>query len=245
MADRALLLDLGGTVFRSGSEMLGRYGECEPGVRAVVARRGPLGPERDELWEAMLREEVTEREYWSRRCAEIGAALGRNWPIQEFMRTLYALDDDLMRPEAADLIADAQAAGVAIGVLTNDLRAFHGETAMASHPFLGLIDALVDASVTGVLKPDPRAYALAAERLGRPPAEIVFVDDMPWNVEGARRAGMIAVELDLTDPGRAFDTARAELALSPHSGCRTHFRTGREPRSASRVRNGAGAGGVR
>jgi putative hydrolase of the HAD superfamily len=213
---RALLLDLGGTVFRSGAEMLELLGEAEPAARAVAARRGPLGPEPDALWERMIRSEITERAYWQARSDEVGAALGRaGWPIQEFMHTLYALAGDaIVRPAAAALIADARAAGHPVGVLTNDLRAFHGDTAMAAHPVLADVDALVDASVTGVLKPDPRAYALAAVALGRDPGEIVFVDDMPWNVRGAREAGMTALELDLTDPDAVWPQARAALGLT-------------------------------
>lgn len=213
MSPRGLLLDLGGTAFRCGSEMMGLYGEREPAVRDVVARRGPLGPEPDALWEAMLREEITEREYWRRRAVEVGAALGRTWQVRDFMHALYTLADDVVRPACAELVADARAAGVRVGALTNDLRAFHGATAMARHPLLATLDALVDGSVTGVLKPDPRAYALAADALELPPAAIVFVDDMPWNVEGARQAGMIAVKLDLADPSGAFDRARTELDL--------------------------------
>lgn len=213
---RALLLDLGGTAFRSGSELLARYGEVEPAVRSVVSRRGPLGTEPDPLWDSMIREEITERQYWQARSDEVGAALGRDWPIREFMNTLYTLlgAEDILRPQAAALVADARAAGLAIGVLTNDLRAFHGDSAMAAHPLLAQVDALVDASVTGILKPDPRAYALAAAALGRDPGDIVFLDDMPWNVTGARAAGMIALELDLTDPGRVFAEARPHLGLN-------------------------------
>lgn len=211
---RALLLDLGGTVFRCGSEMMGRYGEHRPAVRDVVARRGPLGPEHDPLWDAMLAAEITEREYWGRRAAEVGRALGEEWDVRHFMHELYSLPGvELMRPGAADLIADARAAGHRVGVLSNDLVAFHGDAALSRHPFLAAVDALVDGSVTGVLKPDPQAYALAAEQLGAPPTDIVFVDDMPWNVEGARAAGMIALQLDLTDPAAVFDAARTALGL--------------------------------
>lgn len=211
---RALLLDLGGTVFRSGSEMMALLGDVEPAVRAVVARRGPLGPEHDALWDDMLAQVITEREYWARRSDEVGAALGREWPISEFMHTLYALaGDSVIRPEAAALIADARAVDIPVGFLTNDLRAFHGGTAMASHPVLADVDVLVDGSVTGVLKPDPRAYALAVAGLGVEARHIVFVDDMPWNVTGAREAGMVALELDLTDPAAVFAEARRELGL--------------------------------
>lgn len=214
-AGRALLLDLGGTVFRSGSDMMASYGHHEPRARQVVRRNGPLGPEHDELWERMLREEISEREYWAQRAVDVGLALGERWETQDLMHALYtAPGEELMRPEAAELIAHARDEGIPVGVLTNDLTAFHGDAAMARHPFLADVDVLLDASVTGVLKPDPEAYRMAAERLGRPPQEIVFLDDMPWNVTGAAAAGMIAVLVDLLYPERAFDTARDLLELA-------------------------------
>jgi putative hydrolase of the HAD superfamily len=214
---RHLLLDLGGTVFVSGNELLGLYGTREPRIRTLAARRGPLGTEPDELWDRMLATEITERAYWQTRSDEFGAALGRDWQIQEFMRVLYGqlaeIGVDIVRPEAAQLIAGAQAAGIRVGALTNDLRAFHGEAGMTTHALLAGLDALVDASVTGVLKPEPRAYALGAAALGADPADIVFVDDMPWNVVGATKAGMVAVEVDLRDPAAAFTQAARELGL--------------------------------
>ncbi|TCK21641.1 HAD-IA family hydrolase [Pseudonocardia endophytica] len=216
MADRALLLDLGGTVFLSGVELLGSLGAAHPAAAAVAARRGPLGTEPDPLWDTMIAEEITERDYWRRRSEEVGAALGRpGWPLQEFMHLLWGLSDDMVRPSAAAIVADARAAGIAVGALTNDLRAFHGDGAMSSHPLLSQLDVLVDGSDTGVLKPDPRAYAIAVERIGHPAEEIVFVDDMPWNIVPAKAAGMIALELDLSDPSEVFDRARAELGLAP------------------------------
>lgn len=214
MSGRGLLLDLGGTAFRSGLEQLALLGEREPAVRSIVARRGPIGPEPDPLWDAMLRGEVSERGYWRARSAEVGAALGRpDWPITAFMRLLHGLSRDVVRPAAAALVADAQAAGMPVGALTNDLAAFHGDGDMADLPLIASLDVLVDASVTGVLKPDPRAYAIAAEALGLPPSAIVFVDDLPRNIDAAREAGMIGLLLDLADPAEVFERARKELGL--------------------------------
>lgn len=207
---KALLLDVGGVVFRSGAEMLGEFGD--PRAASVVARRGPFGPVVDPDWTALMREEITEREYWGRRCAELGGALGRDWTVPEFFDALYS-GSDLVRPGALALVRDCVDADLPVGVLTNDLQAFHGGADLTSHPVFSLVDVLVDASVTGVLKPDPRAYALAVGRLGLPPAEIVFIDDMPWNVEGARAAGLRAIQLDLQAPDEAFTLARAALGL--------------------------------
>jgi len=42
-------------------------------------------------------------------------------------------------------------------------------------------------------KPDPRIYPLAAERMGLEPAEIVFVDDLGFNLKPAKQLGMATV----------------------------------------------------
>ena len=65
----------------------------------------------------------------------------------------------------------------------------------------------------GILKPDPRAFGRAAGELGLAADQIVFLDDMPANVEGARQAGLIAVRVPWDDPGPAIDTARELLGL--------------------------------
>ena len=42
-------------------------------------------------------------------------------------------------------------------------------------------------------KPDPVAFERLCAELQRPPEELLFVDDSPANVEGARSAGLAAV----------------------------------------------------
>jgi epoxide hydrolase-like predicted phosphatase len=53
-----------------------------------------------------------------------------------------------------------------------------------------LCDLIIYSHEIGLSKPDPRIYALTCERLGRRPAEIIFLDDRESNVEGARQAGL-------------------------------------------------------
>jgi putative hydrolase of the HAD superfamily len=54
-------------------------------------------------------------------------------------------------------------------------------------------DLIVYSAEEGLAKPDPAIYQRALERLGVEPAEAVFVDDMPENVEAARALGMAGV----------------------------------------------------
>ncbi len=46
---------------------------------------------------------------------------------------------------------------------------------------------------TGVRKPNPDAFLGAAQTLGRPPDELIFVDDRQKNVDGAVAAGLQGV----------------------------------------------------
>jgi putative hydrolase of the HAD superfamily len=72
---------------------------------------------------------------------------------------------------------------------------------------------VIDATHTHILKPDPRAYAIACEALGVPPPEIVFVDDQQRNVAGARKAGLAAVRFDVTQPAESYAEAERLLGL--------------------------------
>lgn len=212
---QGLLLDIGGVVHRTSMYLAGRLPETEPRLRPVLERIGGLGTERDELWQRLLSREVSEREYWAQRAAEFGAAVGETWDTQALINRLYDRPErDYLSAPTIDLMNDVKAAGLRLGALTNDLAAFHGPGWVERQEHLKLFDIIVDASLTGVLKPDPRAFADGAEALGLRPEQIVFLDDMPWNVEGARQAGLTAVRVPWDDPVPAIDTARELLGLS-------------------------------
>jgi putative hydrolase of the HAD superfamily len=217
-ADRlaGLLLDIGGVVHNTGIHMVGRLAEREPAMRPVIEKIGGIASDRDELWQQMLRRQIGEREYWAQRAAELGAAVGEIWDTRALMDRFYALPErEWLCAGTIELMTDAKAAGLRLGALTNDMTAFHGAEWVARQEHLRLFDVIVDASLTGVMKPDPRAFWVGAEALGLPAEQIVFLDDMPWNVESARQAGMTAVRVPWDDPGPAINTARELLRLGP------------------------------
>ena len=95
-----------------------------------------------------------------------------------------------MRPDDAMLDAVAAArAGVRTGLVSNSW----GEEGYDRTRFDELFDALVISGEVGIRKPAPEIYALAAERLGRPPERCVFVDDLAGNLKPARAIGMATV----------------------------------------------------
>lgn len=61
---------------------------------------------------------------------------------------------------------------------------------------LALFDTLVVSAEVHVLKPDPRIYRLAAERLSLETSECVFTDDNPDYAEAAAQTGMQGIHYE-------------------------------------------------
>jgi putative hydrolase of the HAD superfamily len=217
---RALVLDFGGVISRTLFETHAQT-EAALGLPAgTLPWRGPFDPASDALWCDMQAGRITERDYWLQRTREVGRLLGEDW---NDMRTLVqrargAEPDAMARPQTLALMQHARAEGLKLAILSNELDLFYGTDLRQRMSALRDVDLIVDATYTGILKPDPRAYALCTDPLSVAPGECVFVDDQMRNVEGARSAGMVAVWFDVTQPQASCDDARRALALSRGSG---------------------------
>jgi epoxide hydrolase-like predicted phosphatase len=79
-----------------------------------------------------------------------------------------------------------------VGLLSNawdDLR----QTMHERWNIDGLFDEMIISAEVKIVKPNPRIFHLAVERLGVQPSEAVFIDDILENVEAARREGLCAI----------------------------------------------------
>lgn len=211
---KGLLLDFGGVISVTLFERH-RLSERLLGLpEGTLTWRGPFDPEGDALWRDMLDDRISERDYWAMRARETGARVGENWDMLAMIRRTLGDDPNLhVRPQARDFVYLAKAAGRRVGILSNELELFYGAGTMAKLDILKLMDSMVDATHTKILKPDPRAYALGCEALGLAPENVVFVDDQPRNIEGARNAGLIAIQFDVADPAGSFAEAAEALEL--------------------------------
>jgi putative hydrolase of the HAD superfamily len=79
------------------------------------------------------------------------------------------------------------------GILSNSFVGAR-EREQAAYGFEDLVDEIVYSHEVGMSKPDPRIYALACARLGVRPEETVFLDDVERAVQGAREAGIHAIQ---------------------------------------------------
>ncbi len=97
-------------------------------------------------------------------------------------------------PEVCEALDALRSHGLKLGVLSDGWA-----STIQLYEQLGLaccFQSWTFSAVVGCCKPDPRIYAAAERDLGVEPVRILFVDDLPANVEGALRCGWQAVWLN-------------------------------------------------
>lgn len=181
MAD-VIVFDLYGVIART---------QTPEAVRRIEELAGTPGPA---LWDA----------YWACRpaydagqesasyWADVGGLLGVTFPdvpalIEADLDSWTDVDDDMVA-----LVGELADEGRTLGLLSNIIGDLVPRFEARHGAWLARFDALVYSCDIGVAKPDPRAYAICAERLGVKPADVLFFDDAERNVHAARAAGMRA-----------------------------------------------------
>jgi putative hydrolase of the HAD superfamily len=166
---------------------------------AAVERRWglPAGAIPQAAFDRALLEPLTtgrlSRQAWVR---EVGARLGAPGAAAEWGAKPG-------RPDAAALalVDELRRAGVTAAILSNGSDELAQE--LAHLGIDGHVDLVLNSAQLGVAKPEVAAYEAACAALAVGADEVVFVDDTPANVEGARRAGIRAIRFTGVDELRA------------------------------------------
>jgi putative hydrolase of the HAD superfamily len=109
---------------------------------------------------------------------------------------------------AAKALQHARGMGLVVGVISNSNGSVQRalvEAGLAAH-----LEFVIDSSVVGMAKPDPRIFELGVRAARVAPEETVYIGDSYFvDVVGARRAGLGAV---LFDPGRVSGARDCAIA---------------------------------
>jgi epoxide hydrolase-like predicted phosphatase len=199
MSIRAVFVDFGGVLVRTEDQ----------GPRARQAERLGMRPrdleklvfESESSRQASIGE-IPEEAHWQAVAGRLGVSrLEADGIITEFFagdRADTTLLDFLrsLRPERK------------VGLISNawsGLRAF-----IILNKFEDVFDVMIISAEVGLMKPDPRIYRLALEKLGVQPSESVFLDDVLVNVEAARSVGMSAIQF--TQPEKTLEELKQLLS---------------------------------
>lgn len=122
------------------------------------------------------------------------------------------------RPRMAAVLAECKR-HYKVGCITNNMKRAGDGPAMAASEkraaqaaaVMALFDVIVESSVEGVRKPQPRIYRIACERLGVAPERTVFLDDLGINLKPARAMGMTTIKV--VTEAQAIDELAAATGL--------------------------------
>ena len=129
--------------------------------------------------------------YWER----VAHDLHRPLDAKKLSALIAADNAHWTQPNQAmiDWAAALQSAGIKTGILSNIGDAMEAGI-VARFPWIADFTHRTFSHRLGLAKPDAAIYQHAAEGLGVPTGEILFVDDREENVAAARAAGMHAIQ---------------------------------------------------
>jgi len=113
----------------------------------------------------------------------------------------------------APLLTELCRNGLRIGIVSNiaiDIRPVLDQWGL-----LGQLDAVVLSFEVGMVKPDPAIFLLAAEAIGRHPAECLMVGDSPAIDGAASRVGMHSLIVPKGDAGPRLDAVAPLCGVTP------------------------------
>jgi HAD superfamily hydrolase (TIGR01509 family) len=152
-----------------------------------------LPPDLAEAWERRDLDPEVHRTVYLAMLAESGVEL-----TPEETDTVYEslTEPSAWRPypDTEPVLRELRDAGVPVAVVSNIAWEIRG--VFREHGVLDLVDEYVLSYVEGVVKPDPKIFTLACQRLGIAPEHALMIGDSPENDGGAAAIGCATVMVD-------------------------------------------------
>lgn len=208
---KAILWDFGGVLTTSPFDAFNRY-EAEHGLPRDFIRGVNARNHEHNAW-ALFESSRCTLEEFDRLFEEEARAAGHALPG----RVVLDLLGGDVRPRMVELLERCRR-DWRVTCLTNNMNMGEGpgmwrsaERAAQVAEVMKLFDIVIESSKEGLRKPDPRIYALACERMGVAPDEVVYLDDLGINLKPAKQQGMTTIKV--TSEAQAIRELCAVLAL--------------------------------
>jgi putative hydrolase of the HAD superfamily len=202
---RALISDFGGVLVRTRSGTSRRALEQRLGLPPNTIEARVFS---SELSLSAQRGDISEDVFW--RTLERDLDLpGHGLSRQEFQREFLA--EDFLDKELVALIRSVRP-GLKTGLISNAWDGLR-EVLQTRVPISDAFDVLVISAEEKIVKPDPRIYQLALNRLGVQAGEAIFLDDFSENIQAAQALGMIGIHFQSSE--QAQQDIRALLNGQP------------------------------
>ncbi len=191
----AVLWDFGGVFTTSPFEAFARFEKARGLPKDFIRTINSTNPN-DNAW-ARFESSVIDADGFDEEFRQEAEALGHSVRGKDVL----ALLSGEFRPRMIAALAECKK-HYKVGCITNNMKRSDGpsmaagdDRAAQAAKVMALFDVIVESSVEGVRKPEPRIYRIACEHLGVAPERSVFLDDLGINLKPARAMGMTTIKV--------------------------------------------------
>ncbi|MBE2221364.1 MAG: HAD family phosphatase [Anaerolineae bacterium] len=200
---KAIIFDIGGVIIRTEDHSSRRQWEKKLGLAEWESETIVFNSEMGQKAQSGA---ITDAELWT----WVGQRLNLNGSeLAAFRAGFWA--GDVLDSGLVDFIRRLKETGYQTAVISNATDNLQNAL---THQFkiADAFDLIVGSATEKVMKPDPRIYQRTLARLGRQPAEAVFIDDFAHNIQAAQELGMATIHFK---PVTNVPTALATLGVMP------------------------------
>ena len=192
----AILWDFGGVFTTSPFEAFARFEKARGLPEDFIRTINSTNPNAN-AW-ARFESSVIDADGFDHEFRQEAEALGHSVRGKDVLELLSGE----FRPRMIAALAECKK-HYKVGCITNNMKKAGDGPAMATSDdraeqaakVMAMFDVIVESSVEGVRKPQPRIYEIACERLGVGPEGAVFLDDLGINLKPARAMGMTTIKV--------------------------------------------------
>jgi putative hydrolase of the HAD superfamily len=192
MSIRAAFFDFGGVILSSPFEAFNAFEDRNGLPRDLIRTVNSTNPDTN-AWARYERSDSGFDEFCD-LCEAECRELGHDVPARDLMPLLMGE----IRPEMVEAVRRCSE-HLTTACLTNTWVSHQDRPpereASGVDEVLSLFEHVIESSVIGVRKPDPRFYEIACERADVDPAEVVFLDDLGVNLKPAAAMGMTTIKV--------------------------------------------------
>ena len=177
MTIKGIIFDIGGVLIDYHNSWYIRYISKKLGKKPDAVENAMYTP-----WVAFESGKITKADFEARMAKALGAE-PKDIRWFEFFKEMANTNED-----AVGLVKDLHGRGYVTAVLSNIDKARWSYVARMH--WIALMDYRFASCYIGLRKPQKAAYLYAARKMDIAVDEILFIDDKPENVAGARESGM-------------------------------------------------------
>jgi putative hydrolase of the HAD superfamily len=202
---KCVIFDLGGVVFSSPIGRLAQL-EVEHGLPSKMLNTHIMN---SLSWSRLEKGEIDPSTFAKEYDEEIkrGITSGKIPKILKrisgslIMETISA-DDGIPRVQYIEAIESLKRMNILTCALTNNFKASAAKNDTSLNQAVitkDFFDIVVESSVVGLRKPDPKIYCLVCKKAGVHPSDCVFLDDIGYNLKPAKKLGMQTIKVMVND----------------------------------------------